>query len=802
MRLPQIFDLRNNPTALVAGSFILAAFMSVAVAWASMLAIESTSQTAIERALLLNGEEWAEVDTSGLQVILSGTAPTEIARFRAVSVAGSKVDSGRVIDQMEVPPPAVITPPEFSIEMLRNESGISMIGLIPAATDREALGARVQEIDRTHGVTDFLEAADYPVPARWDDALDFALGAVELLARSKISIRADRVTIEAIADSAEQKSAWEKRLRGSVPGGVRLGLDISAPRPVITPYTLRFTIDDEGARFDACTVRNGDGRAAITAAGIAAGVKGAPNCTIGLGEPSPDWPDAVSLGIAALRDLGGGSLTFADADVTLIAAEGTPQNTFDRVIGELETDLPDVFSLHAVLPEPTSAASQPSGPPEFVATLSPEGDVQLRGRIADAQERTIVESFARARFGVGKVYSAMRLDPELPRGWSVRALAGLEALDQLANGSVVVQPQVVDVRGATGNEGASAEISRVLSEKLGEAEDFRVNVRYEEELDPLAALPTPQECAASINAAMAASKITFAPGSAEIELASVRTVDGIAEILKGCPDVAMEIGGYTDSQGREEMNQALSQRRAEAVLSALLARRVLTANLTAHGYGEENPIADNDTEEGREANRRIEFHLIGAGSEAQVAEAGTGADTEAGTDGDSVADTGDEPNADGTEPATETEADSGEADMPAVRPAARPEDDAGSADAPQDESDAATDAPDSAEPDEAETDSEADAAAEAGISAAEAAAAAAQGAADSDATVSATATPDEPASDEAATDDAETDAASEEPAPEPAPEDAPQTEPVVVDPDLAGIRPRPRPAQPDSGATE
>ena len=54
----------------------------------------------------------------------------------------------------------------------------------------------------------------------------------------------------------------------------------------------------------------------------------------------------------------------------------------------------------------------------------------------------------------------------------------------------------------------------------------------------------------------------------------------------------------------------LSQSRADAVLNALLARRVLTTNLTARGYGESEPIADNGTEEGREANRRIEFKLL------------------------------------------------------------------------------------------------------------------------------------------------------------------------------------------------
>jgi len=71
----------------------------------------------------------------------------------------------------------------------------------------------------------------------------------------------------------------------------------------------------------------------------------------------------------------------------------------------------------------------------------------------------------------------------------------------------------------------------------------------------------------------------------------------------------MEIGGHTDSQGREEMNLGLSQSRADAVLNGLLARGVLVTNLTARGYGENRPIADNDSEDGRELNRRIEFRL-------------------------------------------------------------------------------------------------------------------------------------------------------------------------------------------------
>ena len=609
--------MRLSRLLLAPGLFLLAALAALLAAWISAGVIERTSKEIVGDVLMLQGHEWAQVETDGLQVFLSGIAPSEGDRFRALSAAGSRVDAARVIDQMEVVAAAAITPPRFSIEILRNDAGISLIGLIPAATDRRALMRRIGRIAGDTHVTDLLEVADYPVPARWDEVVDFALDALDMLPRSKISVDARRVAITAISDSAVEKRRWETELAGDKPGGLSLEMEISAPRPVITPFTLRFLIEEDAgekrARFDACSAHTEQGREMILAAAAVAGLEDKASCTLGLGVPSPDWPQAVARGIEAVAELGGGSLTFSDADVTLIAPDTTPQATFDKIAAELEADLPELFSLHAVLPEPVKidgTGEGDEGPPEFVATRSPEGLVQLRGRLADEAQRAAAESFARARFGVESVYAATRLDQDLPRGWSARVLAALDALGYLDNGAVVVQPEVVDVRGKTGIAEASAEISRILSEKLGEAQDFRVNVEYVEVLDPTQAGPTPEECVGAINAILAASKITFAPGSSDIDAAAREVIDAIVEVMEDCTEVPMEIAGYTDSQGREEMNQALSQSRAQAVLNALLARRVLTENLVAHGYGEADPIADNDTEEGREANRRIEFHLI------------------------------------------------------------------------------------------------------------------------------------------------------------------------------------------------
>jgi OOP family OmpA-OmpF porin len=128
----------------------------------------------------------------------------------------------------------------------------------------------------------------------------------------------------------------------------------------------------------------------------------------------------------------------------------------------------------------------------------------------------------------------------------------------------------------------------------------------------LAALPTPEECAADLNAVMQREKITFAPGSAEIDASAAKIIDALTVVLGLCPALEMEISGHTDSQGSEGGNRALSQARAEAVLTALQGRRAPVTAFTAKGYGEENPVANNGSEEGREANRRIEFKLLSA----------------------------------------------------------------------------------------------------------------------------------------------------------------------------------------------
>ena len=112
-------------------------------------------------------------------------------------------------------------------------------------------------------------------------------------------------------------------------------------------------------------------------------------------------------------------------------------------------------------------------------------------------------------------------------------------------------------------------------------------------------------CRATLAEFSARNAILFSSGAARIAPESEAALDELARDLAECPEAVVHIEGYTDSEGDERANLALSVARAEAVVDALILRRISPDRLYAVGYGEANPIADNATAEGRRLNRRI-----------------------------------------------------------------------------------------------------------------------------------------------------------------------------------------------------
>ena len=106
--------------------------------------------------------------------------------------------------------------------------------------------------------------------------------------------------------------------------------------------------------------------------------------------------------------------------------------------------------------------------------------------------------------------------------------------------------------------------------------------------------------------------INFRRNSADIKASSFPFLKQAVAVFKEYPALRVEISGHTSNEGRREFNMKLSRKRAEAVKDYLVSAGIDEKRIGTVGYGPDKPIADNDTHEGQEKNRRIEFRLLGA----------------------------------------------------------------------------------------------------------------------------------------------------------------------------------------------
>jgi OOP family OmpA-OmpF porin len=102
----------------------------------------------------------------------------------------------------------------------------------------------------------------------------------------------------------------------------------------------------------------------------------------------------------------------------------------------------------------------------------------------------------------------------------------------------------------------------------------------------------------------------FAFNSAELKPDAIAALGKTLESLKENPDLRITVNGYTDSIGPEAYNQQLSERRANSVKRFLVSEGIAADRIETQGFGESNPVADNDTDAGRAENRRVEVHKL------------------------------------------------------------------------------------------------------------------------------------------------------------------------------------------------
>jgi outer membrane protein OmpA-like peptidoglycan-associated protein len=107
--------------------------------------------------------------------------------------------------------------------------------------------------------------------------------------------------------------------------------------------------------------------------------------------------------------------------------------------------------------------------------------------------------------------------------------------------------------------------------------------------------------------------VLFSFGKADLSAGAVRNLDKLTGFLEKHPDRNLLVEGHTDSVGSDEFNQVLSQKRADAVKEALVGKGIRAERIVTKGYGKQFPVAGNDTESGRQLNRRVEVVILNEG---------------------------------------------------------------------------------------------------------------------------------------------------------------------------------------------
>ncbi len=588
--------------------------------------VETETEAILGAALDAAELPWASAEADGLKVTLMGTAPSERARFRAVEAVIAHVSSSRLRDEITINTDQAPPVPDLALQILRADETTTLAG---TATEGRAYERFLTGIAQRGTVpppeTGMVELLDTDEPEGWADSLALASRAANLLSDAQIALTPGTLSISATVESGEERDRIVDLLQAT-PGYDALNVELllSAPMQTIAPFRFHLDVSEARSRVRECAATSAIGQQAIIAA--LAGRAGNITCPAAIGAPTEDWTAVVEAGIAALNTLNAGTLDVVNTDVALVSAIGGDRALFEAEAERLRAALPAPYTLEATyreaLPEGVENAAAP--PARFAAIRRDDGAVEMQGDLRDRNMQRTAASYASAQFGFDAVVDETALRGDLPVLWYTHILAGLEALSLLNTGQVEVFADRVLVKGEVQNERFIEEIRGVIGRKLPGGTDVALDITVNPVLKkPAVSSQRAELCEAQIGTILARAQITFPPGETEITEESQPIVEGIARILEECPGARFEIAGYTDSQGRESSNLAISQARAVAVLNALIDLEVRQVFLVARGFGEEDPIADNQTEEGRAANRRIEFRVIRRDGEAAPETAAT-----------------------------------------------------------------------------------------------------------------------------------------------------------------------------------
>jgi OOP family OmpA-OmpF porin len=413
-----------------------------------------------------------------------------------------------------------------------------------------------------------------------------------MLDKSRIAVAGRDVTFAADAFSEDGRRSAVASVE-AVPG-VRLVNDETRLVPEAKPFVWSAERDVVRVTLGgSAPLPASKGRLLEAARAALGGVEVADQMNLARGAP-PRFDNAALLLVDQIGKLKDGKVAISDGKVSL---SGMARDLGGReAIAAALKNLPEGFSV---------AANEIKAPPYiFQAYKDPVAvTVTLTGYVPDNAVHAAIAAAAGRKFFSEKVVDNLKASVGAPSGFAGAVVPALGALSRLSTGTLVVSDREVKISGDALYDTAAAQIRAALLKDFPQGWQVKADISVK----PASAPVDATVCQQLFSDLLAKGKIRFESGRATIDPDSAGLLDRLIETALRCPTVNIEIAGHTDTDGEDAFNQALSEKRAQAVSDYMVKAGLPADRFTATGYGSTQPVATNDTDEGKAQNRRIEF---------------------------------------------------------------------------------------------------------------------------------------------------------------------------------------------------